>query len=320
MSDDNAVKDAEYFMQHPEEFEALSAEDQEAFMFGGIPQGETKSEASPDLTDKQDPEPAKEATTDKPVVDTPVVQAKDGVHTIPYSELEAAREKAARFEQTAQEQAMLIEDLKAAKAKDAETGGTEAQEAVMAEYAGEYPELMEDLKPYLDGMMAGVIKRMSDLESKIAQDLQPIQEDKAKAATKAHFDFILEKHPDSEEIAASQEFVAWINSQPSFVRDRYEQIAQNGSAEQVVEMLDAYRKVNPATSDAGKEPDLGKTVEGKLAQVKNPVPSSLSEVPGGAAAHHDEAEAMADMSPLALMAKFNNMSPDKIEENMSRII
>ena len=71
MSEETVVRDADYFMQHPAEFDAMSDEDQHAFMFGGKPQGETKSEAPPDLTE------AREA------IDSPVVQAKDGKNIIP---------------------------------------------------------------------------------------------------------------------------------------------------------------------------------------------------------------------------------------------
>jgi len=318
-----AVKDAEYFMAHPEEFDALSDADQNAFMFGGTPQGEIKSEASPDLADaKKDSEPAK---VEEPAKVDQVVQAKDGVHVIPFSELEAARDKAARLEQTAQDQARLIEDLKAAKELDAETGGTKAQEDVMAEYSGEYPELMEDMRPFLEKMMSGEIKRQVDaFKAEVSKDLQPIKDKEEDEARDAHFATIAETHPDYQEVGASDTLRGWIDSKPAFIRSQYDAVLSKGTAEEVVEVLDEFRRAHPAEKPAdGKGPDaaaLAKMAEEKLKGVPDVVPASLSDAPGGAAVHHDETEAMADMSPLALMARFNSMSPDKIEEKMSRLI
>ena len=287
MSEETVVRDADYFMQHPAEFDAMSDEDQHAFMFGGKPQGETKSEAPPDLTE------AREA------IDSPVVQAKDGKNIIPYSELEATREKVTRLEQMAQEQAALISDLRAAKELDAETGGTEAQDAVVAEYEGEYPELMDDIKPFLEKMVAGLMDaRVKGLEDKV---LQPIRDNEERAII---------------DIGASPEFSAWMNSQPCFARAKYEEVAASGTAGEVVELLDAYRKDMPMAKTAST--DINRLAEEKIAKIKSPVPSSLSDMPGATAAHHDETEAMMDMSSLSLVEKFNHMTPDKIEEVLSR--
>jgi len=314
MAEETVVKDVDHFMQNPDEFEALSVEDQARVFSGETIQGETKSEASPDLTEKKDEEPVKV----EPKADDPVVQAKDGKNIIPFSELEAAREKAARFEQMAQDQAALIADLKAAQEQDAKTGGTEAQEAVMAEYTGEYPELMEDMKPFLEQMLAGEVrKQVGEALAGINKDLQPIKESAEEAASKAHFDFISTAHPDSEEIAASPEFAAWIESKPAFVREHYHLTASKGTAEQVVELLDEYRKDNPKAS--GKV-DLAGKVDAVLAGIEKTPPSSLSDVPGASAAHHDEAEAIREMSSMAVTAKFMSMSPDKINETMDRLI
>jgi hypothetical protein len=60
MAEETVVRDVDHFMEHPDEFDALSAADQAHVFSGGTLQGEIKSEASPDLTETKDVEPVKD--------------------------------------------------------------------------------------------------------------------------------------------------------------------------------------------------------------------------------------------------------------------
>lgn len=312
------VRTEEYWLEHPEEFDALSAMDQLNAM--SPHQGDTASGDSPD------PAPADVKVDEKPAepevkaeVAAPVVQAKDGVNIIPYKELETTREKLAMMEQISREQSALIASLQEAKAQDAGTGDTKAQDDVLAKYEGDYPELMEDLKPYLKAMMDGVVGRMQSLEAKVEQ---PLKENQEQEIAKAHFGFIAEKHPDFEAVAASPEMEAFINTQPSFVRTEYERVLQAGTAEEVVEVLDAFRKEHPATATT-KAPTAEEIIakaEEKIGKVPEKVPHSHSDIPGSSAAHHDEAEAMLEMSGLSLINRFAGKTPDQIEEILARTL
>lgn len=317
------VKDAGYFMEHPEEFEKLGEEDQRAFMFGGEPQGDTKSETSPDLTEK-DSEPEKVEEPAK-VDEQPGVQAKDGKHIIPFKELEDTRAMVDRLKQTTTEQAALIADLQAAKEKDEATGGTKAQDAVIAEYEGEYPELMEDLKPVLEKMSHGIEARMEarikDLEAKLqpAPVAEPEIDPKWDAAQKAFF-------------GAAENELFHHNKNPALfdkLNDAVKTVAQSEGGEalsyeevlkEAKDMVFASMGVKMPDASPPPAPDLKKVVDAKLKQVEDQVPSSLSDMPGASSAHHDEAEAMLEMDGLSLVNKFLNMTPDKIEENLNRIL
>jgi hypothetical protein len=99
-------KDFDYFLEHPEEFEQLSAEDQAKLAEGRSIEGEISSvppdAAAADETnpEQQQVDPA-EANSDPP--EAPVVLAKDGKHTIPFEELQAAREQARYWQAKAEE-------------------------------------------------------------------------------------------------------------------------------------------------------------------------------------------------------------------------
>ncbi|MNL03277.1 hypothetical protein D3C87_1238080 [compost metagenome] len=66
--------------------------------------------------------------------------------------------------------------------------------------------------------------------------------------------------------------------------------------------------------------DPQKKADEVIASVKSKTPISLSDVPAGAKVHHDEAEAMAEMSPLDLMAKFEGKTPAQIEALMRKLV
>jgi len=57
----------------------------------------------------------------------------------------------------------------------------------------------------------------------------------------------------------------------------------------------------------------------KQAAAKAEVPASLSDIPGSEA-HHDTGEAMVEMSPTALMDKFEGKSQEQIEELLTRVL
>lgn len=318
---EETVKDAGYFMEHPEEFEQLGEEDQRAFMFGVETQGDTNSETPPDLTDK---EPEKVAEPAK-VEDEPVVQTKDGKHIIPFKELEETRAMVDRLKQTTTEQAALIADLQAAKEKDEATGGTEAQDAVIAEYEGEYPELMEDIKPVLEKMSQGIEARMEarikELEAKLqpAPVAEPETDPKWDVAQKTFFDTAENEHfrPDKNPALFDKlnDAVKTVAQSEGGAALSYEEVLKEAKG-----MVFASMGVKMPDEAPAPKPDLNKVVEAKLSQVKDPVPSSLSDMPGASAAHHDEAEAMLEMDGLSLVNKFLTMSPDKIEENLNRLL
>ncbi len=303
----------QYIATHQDADGNLSGADM-ARLMNGVPEGDTTkagqpvdtgapdagSEAKTDDANRGDesasqpdpkqPEPeAVKPADDKPAGD-PVILARDGKHTIGYDKLVEAREaeKAARAEAE-----RLRAELAAAK-------GVGAQPAPAA-----------DAPP---------------VDEKLRGDVDALKQAEAARAADEYWRAVEAKHPDYLSIAESAEFKTWLHSHPPIVRDAYTTVFQHGGTrEQVIEMLDAYRAARPATPAPAAAPaapakDLGKQVEEAIAKAKGGTPASLSDIPAASAAHHDEAAAMAEMSPVALMGKFAGKSPAEIEAMVRRLV
>lgn len=72
---------------------------------------------------------------------------------------------------------------------------------------------------------------------------QPIDQDiSLEEAKRIHYDSIFAAHPDAMGIMENPSFNNWLNRQPDYIRDSYEYTLDKGSASQVIEMLDKYKK------------------------------------------------------------------------------
>lgn len=271
----------------------------------------------------------------------PVVIAKDGKNTIPYSELEKTREseraalnKIDELESQLSTTNKILEDLQAAKDLDEEAGGTDAVDELLADLEEEHPELVDGVKKLVDLSTAGMTKQVKDLETTIANlkdELDPIQKSAERSDMELHFKIIREAHEDFDTIADSEELASFVERQPSYVKDLYESVLEKGTAAQVNELLDTFKdstgygKVDEPRPEKEEVKSDGKEAEEKAKKAvetakKDTAPSSLSDVPVGSQAVVDEAEAMLSMGSLKLMQKFDGKSPDEIEKLVSKVI
>ncbi|MDP9895373.1 hypothetical protein J2W32_004471 [Variovorax boronicumulans] len=264
------------------------------------------------------PEAGKPAATEDPAKS--VILAKDGVHTIDYQKLVDAREeaKAAKAEADALK-AQLAEVAKAPAAAPPAAAPPAAPPSAsatdLAEVFGDYSD--EAVKKGVNTLVANAMKGVhAELDAK----LKPVEAAAQTAAFEAHLRTIYGKHPDAESIVVSTEYQKWLDAHPSFIRDRYEEIRTKGTADQVVELLDAYKAAQPAKAPPAPAAGVDARVEEALAKAKPRAPASLSDIPAGSAAHHDEAGAMAEMTPMDLMNKFAGKSPAEIETIVRRLV
>lgn len=271
---------------------------------------------SPASTPAQEPAKDPEAATPPAGEATPVILAKDGVHTIEYQKLVDAREaeRAARAEAD-QLRTQMAELLAKAPATPAAAAPTTPSAEPAGSIFGDYSD--EAIKKGLQTLAAEAAGKS---KSEMAAEMEPLKQHMAAQAAESHFRTITEKHPDVGSIVESTEFTRWVDAQPSFVRDAYKVVLEKGTATQVVEMLDTYRTANPAKSAAAPAADVSKQVDDAIAKAKSKAPSSLSDIPAGSAAHHDEAGAMAEMSTNDLMTKFAGKSPAEIEAMVRRLV
>lgn len=299
-------------------------------------------EATPEVVTKVDtpvdegknPTNTDPATTDPDPANT-VILAKDGKHTIGYEKLVEAREGEKRWKAQAEAAQQQLADLQAEAQRRAEAGQAPtatdnqvaAAEAAIAQ--GTDPGLFGD---FSEEAMAKGIQTL--VEQKVAAQvdarvnervkaaLEPLQRKQATEAVEAHYGAIYEKHPDADSIVESKELADWIAEQPSFVRDAYSSVFETGTTGQVIELLDRFKQANGSTQAATTNTeDVKAAAKAAIASAKPPVPTSLSDFPGGrpgAGASHTEV--LAAMNAHELSDAMQNMTPEQIEKFLNRRI
>lgn len=285
--------------------------------------------------------PKEEQTTAEPE-EEPVITAKDGKNTIPYSELVEAREAAkqaradnetlaAEMKKLQDEMAVLkgmgVAGANAARRADEEAEAAEAAEDPLAALREDWPEVADAVDKITAAHRQTIAAQQEQIQA-LTQHLAPIQQSEAERQMAAHYTTILQAHPDADTLIDSKEFAAWREAQPSFVRDVQEAVLQRGTAEQVVELFDSFKAAtgyNGGNTNAAAGDNAATQAQARQAavqqarqQAKTSTPKSLSDIPGGAAVQTDPTETFLQMSETAQMDKIMGMSPDAIEAMLRR--
>jgi hypothetical protein len=88
--------------------------------------------------------------------------------------------------------------------------------------------------------------RVKEITGRIA----PIEAKHKEQTDDEHFSAIAKVHSDWTEVVQSPELIAWVQTQPSYVQREFVRISQEGTAAEVIEVLNQYRAVHPATPAA----------------------------------------------------------------------
>ena len=156
------------------------------------------------------------------------------------------------------------------------------------------------------------------------QEQRQLQEQQARQqqAASAHMQAIYGAHPDADTVAESREFQAWVDAQPVYARAGIAQALQAGSAQDVVAVLDAFKRAGlPADAPAAKAAPQPAAAKADVQAAAAP-PVSLSALPGSAPAASD-AERVAQLAasdPVALMDFMSKLTPDKREQLMNSLV
>lgn len=310
---------------------------------GAQPESSAAPAAAPE---QKQPEPSGEqsqAHAPEPEPADAVLLAKDGKHTIPYERLTEARQQAQQYKGQLEEKLTRMQELEqelaAARAAAQQPASVEQkapdveQEADIkalrrqlreAIYEGDDAKA-EALEDQIDSLTAQ--RQVSIAEQRVAdlrKEIESLQKYKQEDAAAAHYRAIYEKHPDADSIAESKELVEWIDAQvnalPSAVRADvragYERVLSSGSAEEVVELLDAFK----AGRNQQQPADLKAAAQQAIAKAAAAAPASLSDIPGGRVAPTSRDEALASMSGPELADAMANMTPEQIEAYLSRTL
>lgn len=284
-------------------------------------------------------DPAKDAATTTEAEDPAkaVVLARDGKHTIPYKTLvkhregeqhwkaqaEAAQQQLAALQQQAQARA----DAGAAPTKTdnmVATAEAAIEAGADADLFGDFSEeaLAKGIKDYAKQLAKedrAAIK--AEVLAVVAKELAPIKQERAKSAAEAHYDAIYTKHPDADSIAQSTEFAAWVNAQPSAVRNAYWGLFDaktGGTAEEIVEVFDAFKGATTPKTTTTAAADPKAAAKAAVASTKSEPPASLSSIPGARADGADVLYRTADMSGPEMLDATAGMSPAQIEAWLNR--
>lgn len=280
-----------------------------------------------DGSDKADAK-ADDGPSDEPDPENTVILAKDGKHTISYDKLVEAREAEKRWKAEA---AAAQEELAALRAQaqaraDAGQAPTETDkqvataEAAIAE--GVDPELFGDFseEALARGIQTLIEQKVAAAMAPVTAQLEPIQQAQRTSAAEGHYRAIYEAHPDADSIAESKELAEWIAAQPSFVRNGYESVLSAGTTAEVIELFDAFKHATnvPGAKPTPSQGDLKAQADAVIARTPAPVPTSLSDFPGGHAGAASKYEAMAAMTNgPELLAAMHDMTGEQIERFMN---
>jgi len=304
----------------------------------GTPEPETGSNAPDSSTDTGTGEAAttEQTATDgdkqEPVEgDNPTLLAKDGKHTIPYEKLSEARESEQHWKAQADAAQQKLDDLEA-KAQERATAGeapTDAdQNAEMAQAAmdeGVDPGIFGD---FTEADLAKGVNTLIDskVDAKLDAKLKQFSEQQSEkqteqTASEKHFGSIYEAHPDADSIGESKELSDWISSQPSHVQVGVNSVLDGGSAEQVIELFDTFKKATGnAQQHSESSGDVKAAAQAAINNAEAPVPNSLSDIPGGRPSAASPDEQMADMEGKDLLDRMQEMEPEKIDSLLNKLI
>ena len=264
-----------------------------------------------------------------------VVLARDGKHTIPYETLvkhregeqhwKAQAEAAAAREAAAQQQLAELQAQAQARA-DAGTAPTKTDNMLATAEAA--IESGADVGIFGDFSEEALAKGIATLveqqvQARVSAALEPLATKQAKDAAAAHYDAIYSKHPDADSIAQSTEFAAWVNAQPSAVRNAYWGLFDaktGGTADEIVEVFDAFKGASTPNPNTPAAADPKAAASAAVAAARATPPASLSSIPGARVEGASELDRAADMSGPDMLEATKNMSPAQIEAWLDRQI
>lgn len=263
----------------------------------------------------------------------PVLLAKDGVHTIDYQKLVDAREDARLWKAKAEQLESGYEALKAEAQERANAGqAPTVVDGVIAaaEEAGftaeQADELFGDysaeamLKAVTIIGKAQVEARVKLLDEKyeaklneLTKVVKPLAEKLTVSDTDLHFKTIHDRHPDASSIAESKELADWISSQPSFLQAGIKAVLEQGTAQEVIELIDTFKSATTT-----QKIDYQAAAKSAIAKVQNAAPMSITDIPGGRMGAASKHEAMANMSPANLADALEGMTQEQVDAYLNR--
>lgn len=286
-------------------------------------------ESGAEAADQEDKDPADKKE--------PVVLAKDGQNTIPYSVLEDLRKDLEGLKAQNEELKTLLEtqpdladQVADAAAADQEAGNTNATDLLLESLdenlEEDYPGITEKLKAQL---LAPLQAKLDKIDELIADKAERDTRSQAEKAQDEYNEAVQALEP--RYVTAINEdreaFWKWFDEQPSIIRAAETSGEPQHFADAVKTFYDQHPQSDEKEAPAEKrEPkvdakDVKASVDKakKAAGDKSSVPS-LSAIPGGKNPEHDENAAILNMTPMELAEKLEGKTPEQVEAYMARVL
>lgn len=265
---------------------------------------------------------AKDAQAAKDAATVPSgILAKDGVNVIPYSQLESARSRATAAEALVREQAARLAELE--KKTEATPDDVEMlTEAELETLEQDSPTLAKTLRA-----QQHAIRKLSETVQTVTQHQNHQLEAEASSA-KSEVQSAIDANPTLAAWQTDKDQTLWEEA------SRFDRLLRESPKYKDVSFADRFAKVVRLTQEAqGLEVETSAKDEvvvqsaaeikaaaaAKLKAAKPGIPTSLSDIPGGAPPAVDEKDKVEQMSPVALGQMFLSMTPDQQRDYLSQL-
>lgn len=120
--------------------------------------------------------------------------------------------------------------------------------AALEQFAKDWPDhaaALEKREKFLQEMMeARFTKATMAVVQKLYEDFAPFAETAATMSRKTFRDYVLEKHKDFDEV--KPKLATWIAAQPVYLREAYQRVYNDGTAEEVADLTQRFKDATGA--------------------------------------------------------------------------
>ena len=309
------MKDLDYFMANPEEFEKLSDEDRMLLANGEPVEGEISGE-SPDADSTDDTEEQGDEGQDvEGQAEEAVVLAKDGKHTIPFDELQKARDAAAFWQAQAEEAKQAIQQKREAFEQSQQVDLKSLRKQLRDATLLDDEALIDDLESQIDAELVRVAQATAQQQFSAAMAAANEQAEQRAIASTA--ESLIAKYPalDHTKPTANAEAIAVVQALSAmYANDRPRAMALSDAVAKVAGMFGMDGNGQPDISDAAAKADKAIAA----ARAKPKVPSSMASIPSAPTPPTDEMQAIGQMSIQQMQDKMMDMPREKILALLAR--
>jgi len=118
---------------------------------------------------------------------------------------------------------------------------------------------------------------------KVDATVKPLAERGQQDAINAHFNAIRGAHKDFDQIVGSNEFGSWMDGLPSWQRDAAKAVYENGSAQQVIDLVVAYKTAAGIAADTPQPKRGGSDTDAETVDSRRQPLAPRSGAPAGEA-------------------------------------